>query len=223
MSNEPLNDDVLFDRLVDGELKEAERRRLLESLDGQPGGWRSCALAFLEAQSWRKEFHDLAHGITVQNKEGEVRALQNPAGSKSRLAIAVQWLALAASLLLAFGLGWMHREQAVPLAANMSPPGNPTHSSTGGKSSNALTLYVRDDSGRMQPVHVPLVDANTLDKQLGMTFQTGLPDDLRQQLNDHGYDVQSKRQYAPLWLENGRPMIVPVEDTRIVPASAKVL
>jgi anti-sigma factor RsiW len=223
MSNESLNDDVLFDRLVDGELKTAERHRLLASLDGQPGGWRNCALAFLEAQSWRKEFHDLAHGITVQNKEDEVRALQNASGKKSPVAATVQWLALAASLLLAFGLGWMHREQAIPLAVNSSPPGNTAPSASGGKASNALTLYVRDESGRMQPVQVPLVDANTLDKQLGMTFQTGLPDDLRHQLNDRGYDIQSKRQYAPLWLENGRPMIVPVEDTRIVPVSGKVL
>ena len=61
-----------------------------------------------------------------------------------------------------------------------------------------------------------------LDKQLGLQFQTGVPDDVRAQLQDRGFDVQSKRQYAPLWLENGRPMIVPVEDTKIVPVSNKV-
>ena len=32
---------------------------------------------------------------------------------------------------------------------------------------------------------------------------------MRNQLKERGYTVQSKRQYAPLWLENGRPMIVP--------------
>jgi len=69
----------------------------------------------------------------------------------------------------------------------------------------------------MQPVQVPLVDAGTLDQQLGMKFQSALPDDVRDQLQNRGYNVQSKRQYAPLWLENGRPMIVPVEDTKIVP------
>ena len=48
-------DDVLFDRLVDGELSAAERRTLLASLDGRPSGWRRCALAFLEAQTWQDE------------------------------------------------------------------------------------------------------------------------------------------------------------------------
>ena len=53
-------------------------------------------------------------------------------------------------------------------------------------------------------------------------FQTGVPDDVRNQLKDQGYAVQSKRQYAPMWLDNGRPMVVPVEDTKIVPVSNKV-
>jgi len=50
----PANDDLRFDRLVDGELSDAERRRLLASLDDEPGGWQCCALAFLEAQAWRQ-------------------------------------------------------------------------------------------------------------------------------------------------------------------------
>src|SRR5262245_7197050 len=45
------NDDVLFDRLVDGELSADERRHFLTSLDDRPDGWRRCAIAFLEAQS----------------------------------------------------------------------------------------------------------------------------------------------------------------------------
>lgn len=45
-------DPTLLDRLVDGELPEPQRRDLLSTLDGRPEGWRQCALAFLEAQSW---------------------------------------------------------------------------------------------------------------------------------------------------------------------------
>jgi hypothetical protein len=69
---------------------------------------------------------------------------------------------------------------------------------------------------------VPLVDASTLDRELGLQFQTGVPDDVRDRLQHRGYAVQSKHQYAPMWLDNGRPMIVPVEDTKIVPVSDKV-
>ena len=46
-------DDSRFDRLVDGELSEEERRELLAGLDAEPGGWRRCALAFLESQCWK--------------------------------------------------------------------------------------------------------------------------------------------------------------------------
>jgi hypothetical protein len=45
-------DPQVFDRLVDGELAETERRDVLQTLERQPDGWRQCALAFLEAQTW---------------------------------------------------------------------------------------------------------------------------------------------------------------------------
>ena len=48
--------DRLLDRLVDGELSENEYRRLLESFEETPGGWRRCALAFLEHQALQREF-----------------------------------------------------------------------------------------------------------------------------------------------------------------------
>jgi hypothetical protein len=122
----------------------------------------------------------------------------------------------------------MHREHGQSVAGGSpNPTGQIAKVTPSGKSlspkstspSDAVTFFVKDDGGRMQPVRVPLVDANTLDKELGMTFQTGVPDDVRNQLKDNGYAVKSKRQYAPLWLENGRPMILPVEDTNIVPVS----
>src|SRR5437660_1111223 len=45
------DDDRLLDRLVDGELPDAERRKLLLKFEKEPDGWRRCALAFLEAQA----------------------------------------------------------------------------------------------------------------------------------------------------------------------------
>jgi hypothetical protein len=96
-------------------------------------------------------------------------------------------------------------------------------SHNGTKLGDAVTFFVKDNSGRKQPVRVPLVDADSLDKEFGMQFQTGMPDDVRNQLKDNGYAVKSKRQYAPIWLENGRPMVLPVEDTNIVPVSNNAL
>jgi hypothetical protein len=44
------NNDQQLELLVDGALSEPQRRKLLANLDTQPGGWRRCALAFLEDQ-----------------------------------------------------------------------------------------------------------------------------------------------------------------------------
>jgi hypothetical protein len=229
--NQPLSEDILLDRLVDGELSGNERRQLLESFDKRPEGWRRCALAFLEAQSWREEMGQVARGIVSETGAPKSPALSVPPSGKTSWSSIATWLAMAACLFLAFGLGLMHRERGPSVAGGSSAPSgqvaksalpsqpsSPKNSTRG----DAVTLFVKDDGGRMQPVRVPLVDASTLDKELGMKFQTGVPDDIRNQLQNDGYAVKSKRQYAPLWLENGRPMILPVEDTNIVPVSNRV-
>ncbi len=54
--------DEELDQLVDGELTDAEQRDLLQRLEHSPDGWRRCALAFLEAQAWQREFLRLAAG-----------------------------------------------------------------------------------------------------------------------------------------------------------------
>ena len=53
-----------IDRLVDGELPPTEYRRLLVELDQRPGGWKRCALGFLEAEAWRGEF-----GLMLDDEE----------------------------------------------------------------------------------------------------------------------------------------------------------
>jgi hypothetical protein len=59
-SHEHFFDPQILDRLVDGELAEIERREVLQTLERQPDGWRQCALAFLEAQSWGEALTQLA-------------------------------------------------------------------------------------------------------------------------------------------------------------------
>jgi hypothetical protein len=224
----PIND-FEFDRLVDGELVADERRRLLASLDDRPDGWRQCALAFLEAQSWRADLGEVA------NEAQPAAPLARPASTTIAAGLSPRqsgyWLALAAGVLVAFGLGWASRPAmpTAPGAANNStfqiaggPSTLPPESLPAQRSEDALTLLVRDEHGDMQPFQVPLVDAGQLDEELGMEFRSGIPQALRERFQKHGYSVQSRRRYAPMWLENGRPLVVPVEDTRIVPIGASV-
>ncbi len=63
-----------IDRLVDGELSDPDRRALLLRLETEPGGWRACALAFLEAQTW-----DEAIGARSE----AIGAARTPIASKS--------------------------------------------------------------------------------------------------------------------------------------------
>ncbi|MDO5554611.1 MAG: hypothetical protein Q4G68_12710 [Planctomycetia bacterium] len=49
----PPEDRLAIDLLVDGELDEEARRELLLRLDSINGGWRVCAIAFLESQCFR--------------------------------------------------------------------------------------------------------------------------------------------------------------------------
>lgn len=233
-TNQPLNEDILLDRLVDGELSVDKRRQLLESFDKRPEGWRRCALAFLEAQSWREELGQLAHNSRSDRLQPTFHGSDSAIGRKVHWSSIATWFAMAASLLVAFSLGVLQRNLIpspvggsvahsgqIAQAPSSSQPAQPLPSANP-KRNDAVTLFVKDDSGRMQPIRVPLVDAHTLDKELGMKFQTGVPDDVRNRLKNDGYAVKSKRQYAPLWLENGRPMVLPVEDTNIVPVSNSV-
>ena len=138
---------------------------------------------------------------------------------------------MAAGLLIAFKFGAIQHQREMPVANNpaissgtvvTTPQQLKAEEDNGAKPGDALNLWVRDDAGQLRRVRVPLVDANALDDELGLQFQTGVPDEMRDRLEGNGYAVQSKRSYAPLWLDNGRPMIVPVEDTKIVPVSNKV-
>jgi hypothetical protein len=231
MHEESIQDDLMFDRLVDGELSDGERRRLLESLDTRPEGWRRCALAFLEAQTWRDDLGWLLHEPGGE-RAVDANVSSSPAiASRRALKLGMASLAIAASLLIAFSLGRMQGDQgpqvanlpsnpAAPMVSAVPPPKSQPPTSTG--VDDALILWARDDEGQPRSLRVPLVDAGTLDRQLGVEFRSGLPADVRAQLHDRGYDVQSKRRYAPLWLDNGRPMIVPVEDTKIMPVSQTV-
>jgi hypothetical protein len=229
-------DETTFDRLVDGRLADEDRRHLLSALDDRPGGWRACALAFLEAQAWRADLGALASERTpaasVVRQPIDIAGAAAP-DNRSAVPSTMHWLALAACVLVAFGLGTLWQENGTsPIVTTGAAPPSETQLASDDaqpqsippepESSDALTLWVRDHTGRAQRLHVPLVDAGAVDQQLGVRFRSGVPDSLRSQLRERGYDVFSTRRYAPLVLENGGSLVVPVEDTRIVPVSSDV-
>lgn len=233
MNGNTSNDDILFDRLVDGEMSLAERRALIRSLDSRPDGWRKCALAFLESQTWQNDVRAMTATPTTSIASANAKKSSAPTLPEKRISMrtAAQWFAVAAGLLIAFRMGNLQHNSTTNPVVNVGVPANSqiagvqslpqSAATTAVKPGDALNLWVRDDSGQVRRVRVPLVDANALDPALGLQFQTGVPDDVRNRLQNQGLTVQSKRRFAPMWLDNGRQMIVPVEDTKIVPVSDK--
>jgi hypothetical protein len=145
-------DPQVLDRLVDGELAETERRDVLQTLDRQPDGWRQCALAFLEAQTWGQTLTDYARKPTEaaaadaakspgaaatsaamwnQGFGGDGNVLvKSEAGQTeaARLEAAHQgrWrtlLAVAGSFLVTFSLGMYAQRYLVPSSSAGEAPG----------------------------------------------------------------------------------------------------
>jgi len=110
----PIEDHDL-DRLVDGELSDADRRELLLRLEHEPHGWRRCALAFLEAQSWKEDLGAMCRSAATPNPVAacagpyDTIRMAGPPAAASRPRMGTL-LAMAASLLVALVLGSTARD-----------------------------------------------------------------------------------------------------------------
>jgi hypothetical protein len=214
------DDNLIFDRLADGELTNADRQELLASLDSRTDGWRRCALALLEAQTWRRDFKSF---LTQEAPPSVVQVdavvpPELPARPLKRNAD--RWFTLAASALVAFGVGWGVRGGDSDLPSNEQLAGDNAAAPSQVDSRDSVTLLVKDESGKHQRVRLPLMDGPELEGQL-----VDISPEARASLQNRGFDLQSKRRYAPLFFEHNKqvvPMVVPVNDTYIVPVNRPV-
>lgn len=71
LSELTIEDEVMLERLVDNELSEQERREILLKLETISNGWRSCAIAFLEAQTFKAALKDIAQPRSVISTSDE--------------------------------------------------------------------------------------------------------------------------------------------------------
>lgn len=236
----PSDDDLLLERLVDGELSGDEYRRFLASLDEQSGGWRRCALAFLEAQALGVELR-----AAVDDGRSNSPVARPPA---ARRGIWLPIFAVAASFLLAFGLGilvsgrWPGEVAAPPVVESSTDPASDHPNHLGEETPDAsrprlvektpagdvplktvpadvpargsVTLVIDGAAGE-QEVELPLYDASVVDDD--WFTAPALPREVLVELQNAGQEVRRSARLVPIDVEGGHRIVVPVEELEIVP------
>jgi hypothetical protein len=227
--NKPI-DALRMDQLVDGELSDAEVRDLLAALSDEPDGWKRCALAFVEDQMLRGDLALLAQEQR-QFLPAAARPLRRAAPRWTEVAA---WaLAMAACFAVAFltGRHWNQpprdeRGAAPSMAASHPQRGAslagagqaPTRSVTWPADDSPLgrvTLVVNDQD--QQPYQLPFYPLNSTTSQWLVSDQSSIPADVLEAFESAGSTVHRDQYWAPLELEDGRRLVIPIEQVEIVP------
>jgi hypothetical protein len=250
------DDEGVLDKLVDGELGETDRKQLLSALDDEPGAWRRCALAFLEAQTWRGDFSQLLAGsaLTSINQAvgrhvtpgmststpalapasaafdtGGNRSGNGPAGHGGASRVLELAMALAACLLVAFGLGIWARgawHDTNGFAGQGSPqfahggssyaPATTTVQSPGTWQGATMTSGL---SGlpRLSSGHAGTVELTPQAEQVLQQNSSAISDAMRESLEKAGHRVIHTKQLVPVELPDGRRALMPVDQVDVEP------
>ena len=222
-----------LERLVDGELSPEQYRAVLASLEEEPGGWRQCGLAFLEAQALGLELDDIRRSLDVRESgsaTGGIVRWNATAWEKARMLVAV-----AASFLIAFGLG-LAAPRILQLGQENHGGGNMYAESpvvTDGRDGEDVrplgVRYVGDvrllldgaADGAQEAGHVPVYEVGQDVTRYLAGEAPALGPDMLELLKQSGYEVRHDQQYFPAPLDDGRQIIVPVEGYQITPVSRK--
>jgi len=239
-------DDERFDLLADGELPEPERRRLLAELDHVPGGWRRCALAFLEAQSWKQ-------GLQSIRREPNKAAHAPPARPIGRRGFPGGMLgtlvAMAASFTIALGLGVAIQdfrqpgfppgpspielasgptqpEPAAPksvepeMPSASSAPSTPSAPALPGDAWRLVSLPVGPDGSGS--IRVPARQGDHVDERWMSEFTPTIPRELLDALEREGSRLRWSRQLVPFRMEDGQQLVVPLDQVELQPVGNPV-
>jgi hypothetical protein len=211
----------MFDRLVDGELSQVEERALLAALDARPDGWRRCALAFMEARTWKAAMTtsgDSGRRFNGSSIYPTPLAISSPMPCSAR-AQGTRVFAVAACIGLAFILGLVVRSQWTNPANDAA--NQLVGTSTANDSANlddaqvsfaakpSITMAVFDYQGDIERRYeLPVVEADRLSPDwLARRPAAVTPQEVKA-LKDYGYRVEQERLYVPVLLDDGRQAIV---------------
>ena len=225
------DENLRFDRLVDGELNEEERRNLLTGLDNEPDGWRRCALAFLESQCWRQSLGALAfRKKTEAPKEPEEIVLPMVDTGAPRSARRAPWIgrsataaAMAASFLVMWMIGsWVQRTGTRPSGGVENQVavqnGGPVDSSQNRDAGATRLVRVSSPGVGTRPgfsLDVPAVERDRVDEKWLHSAPSAIPDNVAQALGRTGHEVRQRREFVPVLLKDGRQLVMPVDQVDV--------
>ena len=200
-----------LDRLVDNELPDNKRRELLQSLDNRDGGWRQCALTFLEAQSWRQAVSEMAISVTTNpHKAGGNSAKSiRPSSTVFQSSSTCSWAMLAASVAVAFLIGRSF-ESIRPDARTISPEIMTVSEAGNGLSANH-TMRPQNKRAVIQPSYAS--SPSTVVRR----HVSVIPGEVEEALDQLGTHIRRRRRFVPGRSQDGREWVVPVEDVELVP------
>ncbi len=228
-------DPIQLQRLIDGELDFESTQAMLREAETSPRLWRTIATHFVEDQAFRKGF-SIPTGSTVATRDGV--SSETAAGATA----GYRFLALAASMLIAIGLGFLAGQNfdtastdgpsstlaAYPdegaLVADNTPSLDSLSNDGNQIANNQLVSYRPDYHLQLQdpngnPVmdsEVPLYRPETA-RRLGVLENQALPPEFVQQVFDRGYGVNQNVNYIAGQLNDGRRFVVPVQTIDFAP------
>jgi hypothetical protein len=233
-------DDALIDRLVDGGMTPAELRAAVTRLDQDPGGWKRCALAFLEAQVLNESFRGIG-----QAEEFDPNSQSVPFQPPAMVRNGHPWLRAAASAVMfgtTFGIGWLAHGTRIGSAGRETlvhdagltklPPISKVSNSAIASSPNDAAP---EDRALAQGEATPIVRAvatirfgpESSPTELPVLAGPGITEDwLTRQpppvsehgqavLASQGYQVEQQRRFFTTVLADGRRVAIPVDHVQI--------
>jgi hypothetical protein len=214
-------DHHLLDRLVDGELDGPERANLLRRLEDHPDGWRCCALAFLEAQTWRQALgaerawsapHTTlasSPGGPATDRETAVARAVSRSGRPGLRLVGTIAAAVAVAFLSGWTLGTSGRRATETHARDLPIP-------------KLVRQIVEDhvptarDLGADERTQAEALDRNggALESSWPPERADPLPAPIVRQLARQGYKVEQRSTVVSMDARDGRRVDVPVDELR---------
>jgi hypothetical protein len=191
-------------RLVDDELDPTERRALLARFEREPDGWRRCALAFLESQSWREALV-LRAEPPASGVNGLPKTLLPPPGESTPTPSPRRWRRLAAIVagwIVAFAAGWMtgggSRETTPGMASRTTQA--PRDSQPDREANIAST----------RPP-VAITEVSVFNVRRLPEAASPAPETIRRSLEHWGFQVEPHQGLVSVKLKDGRHVALPVD------------